>query len=47
MTPTEVREFTALGHRLTAVVLLRPALDANYEATIAGTFSWETTAAVE
>lgn len=47
MTPTEVREFTALAQRLTSVVLLGPALDASYETTIAATFSWETTAAIK
>ena len=43
--PSEAREFTAMALRLTAVVLLAPELDANYEAVISDTFDWQTTAA--
>jgi hypothetical protein len=36
----EAREVTAMARRLAALVLLRPALDANYAAVAADTYAW-------
>ena len=36
----EAREVTAMARRLAALVLLRPALDANYHAVAADTYLW-------
>ncbi len=36
----EVREVTRMGRRIAAILLLQPALDANYEAVKASTWSW-------
>lgn len=40
LTVAEARDFTALAQRLTAVVLLAPALDENYQNAIAHTWPW-------
>lgn len=40
LTPEEAREVTAMARRLAALCLLQPALDANYRAVIADTYSW-------
>ena len=41
----EAREVTAMARRLAALVLLRPALDANYAAVAAATYPWPATKA--
>jgi len=38
--PEEAREVTGMAHRLTAIVLLQPSLDANYKAVKAKTYKW-------
>jgi hypothetical protein len=40
LTPEEAREVTAMARRLAALCLLQPALDANYRAVTADTYSW-------
>ena len=40
LTMAEIIEVTAMARRLTALVLLQPALNANYSATAACSFAW-------
>lgn len=40
LTPDEVREVTHMAHRLAAIVLIGPALNANYEAVKESCYSW-------
>lgn len=40
LTPEEAREFTGTVRRLTAIILLQPALDENYARVKAGTYAW-------
>jgi hypothetical protein len=41
LTVDEAREFTTLAQRLTAAVVMGPALDANYEEVVAQAWPWE------
>jgi len=43
LTPEEAREVMNMARRIAAIVLLEPALDANYQAVKADTFAWATT----
>lgn len=40
LTPEEAREVTATARRLAALLLMQPALDANYQAARAAAFAW-------
>jgi hypothetical protein len=40
LTPDEAREVMNMARRIAAIVLLEPALDANYETVKADTYSW-------
>jgi predicted helicase len=40
LTPDEAREVTNMARRIAAIVLLEPALDANYQAVKTATYSW-------
>ncbi|HUY28011.1 MAG TPA: type ISP restriction/modification enzyme [Candidatus Binataceae bacterium] len=40
LTPEEVAEVTAMARRIAAIVLMTPALDANYQAIKANTYAW-------
>lgn len=40
LTPDEVEEVTHMTRRLTAIVLLEPALNANYQALKESTYAW-------
>lgn len=40
LTPEEAREVTGIVRRLTAILLLQPALDENYERVKAATYTW-------
>jgi len=40
LTPDEVAEVTAMARRIAAIVLMAPALDANYQAIKANTYAW-------
>jgi hypothetical protein len=40
--PEEVREFRDIARRIAAILLLEPALDANYQAVTATLFDWST-----
>ena len=42
LTPDEAREVTHMARRIAALLLLQPALDANYAAVKAGTYDWTT-----
>lgn len=39
--PEEAREVTQMARRIAAILLLEPALDANYQAVKAATFNWQ------
>jgi hypothetical protein len=39
--PDEAREVTSIARRLAAIILLQPALDANYQAVKAAAFPWQ------
>ncbi len=41
LTPEEAREVTATARRLAALLLMQPALDANYQAARAAAFAWK------
>jgi len=41
LTPAEARHFTALAQRLTAVVMLTPDLDANYDDVLVEPYNWQ------
>jgi len=41
LTPDEAREVTHMARRLAALILLQPALDANYQGVKAACFSWK------
>jgi hypothetical protein len=45
LTVEEVREVTAMARRIAAILLLEPALDANYQAVKAATIDWSNIAA--
>ena len=38
----EAREVTNMARRIAAIILLQPALDANYQAVKASTYAWPT-----
>ncbi len=40
LTPDEAREAMNMARRIAAIVLLEPALDANYQAVTNATYSW-------
>ena len=40
LTVEEVREVMNIARRITAILLLEPALDANYQATKNSTYAW-------
>ncbi len=40
LTPEEVAEVTAMARRIAAIILMTPALDANYQAVKANTYAW-------
>ena len=40
LTPDEAREVTAMARRIAAIVLLEPALDANYTMVKESTYAW-------
>jgi hypothetical protein len=40
LTPDEAREVTQMARRIAALLLLTPALDANYQAVKAATYEW-------
>jgi hypothetical protein len=40
LTLDELREVTNMARRIAAIVLLQPALDANYRAVVADTYAW-------
>ena len=41
--PEEIEEVTAMARRVAAIIMLGPALDANYNAVKAATYSWPST----
>lgn len=43
MKPEEIEEVSAMARRLAAIILLGPALDANYKAAKASTYDWPST----
>jgi Type ISP C-terminal specificity domain len=44
LTPDEVGEVTAMTRRIAAIILMTPALDANYQAVKSNTYAWPATA---
>ncbi|MFZ0246775.1 hypothetical protein [Candidatus Binatus sp.] len=40
MNPEEVEEVSAMARRIAAIILLGPALDANYQAVKKSTYKW-------
>ncbi len=40
LSPAEVSEVTNMARRIAAILLLEPALDANYRGVIAATYPW-------
>jgi Type ISP C-terminal specificity domain len=40
MTPEEIQEVSAMARRIAAIILLGPALDANYETVKKSTYKW-------
>jgi hypothetical protein len=44
LTPDEVAEVTAMARRIAAIILMTPALDANYQAVKSNTYGWPATA---
>src|SRR5205807_2254913 len=42
LTPDEAREVMNMARRIAAIVLLEPALDANYQAVKEATYAWPT-----
>ena len=46
LTVTEARYVTEMARRIAAILLLEPALDANYEAVKADTYAWDRKAAL-
>jgi hypothetical protein len=42
LTPEEVREFRDIARRIAAILLIGPALDANYQAVTPILFDWST-----
>ncbi|HVA80589.1 MAG TPA: type ISP restriction/modification enzyme [Candidatus Binataceae bacterium] len=40
LTPEEVAEVAAMARRIAVIVLMTPALDANYQAVKANTYDW-------
>ena len=42
LTPEEIEEVTHMARRLTAIVLMEPALNANYQAVKNSSYPWST-----